>query len=105
MGIFKAPDINQAKNNVSTLLKARIQVVKLEDARVSERSNRLLTIAFGLIASTSLSPIIAKPVFNLLDIADQEVWKKLSNFEDAIYFLTTVLLVLPSIWLLNKISR
>lgn len=105
MDMFKAPDINQAKNNVNTLLSARIQAIKLEDARVSERSNRFLTIAFGLIASTSLSPIIAKPAFESLGITKLKDWSSFSGFEDAIYFLTTVFIVSLAITSLNKIRR
>ncbi|RZF20329.1 hypothetical protein B7L62_02620 [Serratia marcescens] len=97
--------MNQAKNNVNTLLKARIQAIKLEDARVSERSNRFLTIAFGLIASTSLSPIIAKPVFETLGITKLSEWSVFNGFEDAIYFLTTVFFVSSSILILNKIRK
>ncbi|MEL5324756.1 hypothetical protein [Serratia ureilytica] len=105
LDIFKSLDINQAKNNVNTLLKARIQAIKLEDARVSERSNRFLTIAFGLIASTSLSPIIAKPVFETLGITKLSEWSVFNGFEDAIYFLTTVFFVSSSILILNKIRK
>lgn len=105
MSIFKSPDIEQAKNNVNTLLKARIQVIKLNDASVSERNNRFLTIAFGLIASTSLSPIIVKPIFETLGLTKLGWWPELDRFEDAIYFSITVFFVSAIIMALNRIRR
>lgn len=73
-------------------------VIKLTDAEINERINRKITMAFGLIASTSLSPFIIKPLSNTLGI--NELIKKygFKNYEDAIYFVFSLIIV----WLIIK---
>ncbi|MEL5329773.1 hypothetical protein [Serratia ureilytica] len=105
LDIFKSTDIVQARSNVNDLLKARIQLFKLEDAKASEKSNKILTIAFGLIASTSLSPIIAKPIFKSLGLTKASGFKIPENYEETIYFFTTAIFVSIVILILNRISK
>lgn len=91
--------IKKARQSVIELIKSRMHVLKLIDADRSEKGNKKITMAFGLIASTSLSPIIVKPLFETLNLSHSIKNGAFKNYEDAIYFITSVILV----WLIIKI--
>ncbi len=97
----KSIDIENARKNVVEMLKARMLVIKLIDSDLEGKYNKKITIAFGLIASTSISPIVIKPLFKALGLSNYLKENSLSNFEDAIYFIITLTLV----WALIKIMN
>ncbi|EKD5544300.1 hypothetical protein OR582_001510 [Escherichia coli] len=94
-------DIKRARQSVIELIKSRIQVLKLIDADLNDKSNKKITMAFGLIASTSLSPILVKPLFETLNLSLLIKKSGLKSYEDAIYFATSMVLVWLIIKLLN----
>ncbi|HDW0153275.1 TPA: hypothetical protein RKY21_002657 [Enterobacter asburiae] len=81
------------------MIKSRMQVIKLIDADRSEKGNNKITMAFGLIASTSLSPVIVKPLFETFKLSAPIKSGALKNYEDAIYFFTSIFFI----WLIIKI--
>ncbi|WP_449547460.1 hypothetical protein [Lelliottia amnigena] len=86
-------DIKEARHNITESLKAKMLVIKLIDSDTSEKRTKKITIAFGLIASTSLSPVIIKPLFKTIGITTLINKNNLSNYEDAFYFITALILV------------
>lgn len=89
----KSNDIKKARQNVIKMIKSRMLVIKLIDTDLSEKRNKKITIAFGLIASTSLSPIIIKPLLNTLGLTSLMHKYELKNYEDAIYFIIALIFV------------
>ncbi|AVG37880.1 TPA: hypothetical protein MPJ72_002340 [Enterobacter asburiae] len=92
-------DIKIARKSVIEIIKSRMQVIKLIDADRSEKGNNKITMAFGLIASTSLSPVIVKPLFETFKLSAPIKSGALKNYEDAIYFFTSIFFI----WLIIKI--
>lgn len=101
----KSEDITQARKNLSAMIKSRMQVIKLNDSSKTEKSNRNITIAFGLVASTSLSPIIIKPLFDQIGIKKLINTHHLQSFQETIYYIGAVFFVLITLWLVNKFRR
>jgi hypothetical protein len=64
-----------------------MQVIKLIDADRSEKGNNKITMAFGLIASTSLSPVIVKPLFETFKLSGPIKSGALKNYERCNLFL------------------
>ncbi len=95
-------DIKKSRKSVIELIKSRIHVLKLIDADRSEKGNNKITMAFGLIASSSLSPIIVEPLFKAFNLSSLIIEHGLKNYEDAIYFFTSVIFVWLTIKLLNR---
>lgn len=98
LNTLEAKDIKKSRHNIIEMIRAKMLVIKLTDAEINERINRKITMAFGLIASTSLSPFITKPLSNTLGI--NEIINKygFKNYEDAIYFVFSLIIV----WLIIK---
>ncbi|MFO4354721.1 hypothetical protein [Klebsiella pneumoniae] len=102
---IKSNDLELARKNLAKMLASRMHVIKLKDASKSEASNRNITIAFGLVASNSLSPVIIKPFFEKLGLTKIISNYKLENYSETIYYIFAVILVLASLWLVNKLNK
>ncbi|ENE4179307.1 hypothetical protein ABNH39_000287 [Enterobacter kobei] len=101
----KSNDLELARKNLAKMLTSRMHVIKLKDASKSESSNRNITIAFGLVASTSLSPVIIKPLFERIGFTKIISNYKLENYSETIYYIFAVTLVLVLLWLVNKFNK
>lgn len=101
----KSNDLELARKNLAKMLASRMHVIKLKDASKSEASNRNITIAFGLVASTSLSPVIIKPFFERLGLTKIIINYKLGYYSETIYYISAVILVLALLWLINKFNK
>lgn len=101
----KSNDLVQTRINLNKMLSSRMHVMKLKDASKSETSNRNITIAFGLVASTSLSPVIIKPFFENLGITKIISNLKLGSYSETIYYIFAVVLVLGLLWFINKFNK
>jgi hypothetical protein len=101
----KSNDLELARKNLAKMLTSRMHVIKLKDASKSEASNRNITIAFGLVASTSLSPVIIKPFFERLGLTKIISNYKLESYSETIYYIFAVILVLVLLWLANKLNK
>lgn len=98
---YTSSDIKKVRNNLGSMLKSRMLVIKLIDANFNESSNKKITTAFGLIASVSLSPVIIKPLSTSLGLTEKIHEHNLKNYEDAIYFIITILIIQLLIFLMN----
>ncbi|VEB93445.1 Uncharacterised protein [Citrobacter koseri] len=98
-------DIKQQKDNLKALIKVKTDIAKLKDSDRSDKSNKMMTMIFGLLASTSLTPVLIQP---LLDLFSFPIFLKkygLDDFSDAIYFFITCALIGVLILVLRKLVR
>lgn len=101
----KSNDLELARKNLTKMLASRMHVIKLKDASKSEASNRNITIAFGLVASTSLSPVIIKPFFENSGLTKIISNLELGKYTETIYYIFAVMFVLGLLWLVNKFNK
>ncbi|EFN7331455.1 hypothetical protein EH542_02845 [Escherichia coli] len=87
------------------MLKSRMQVIKLKDASKNEISNRNITITFGLVASTSLSPVITKPLFENSGITKIIKHLNLDSYTETIYYIFSAIFVSVVLLFINKLNR
>ncbi|WEP48713.1 hypothetical protein NMY27_16080 [Cronobacter dublinensis subsp. beijingensis] len=97
----ESADIQKMRHNLTTMLKARMLVIKLKEANISENSNKKITMAFGMLATTSLSPII-KPLFDTFGLTPYIKKYNLSSYNEIFYFIGAVFIVFILIKLINR---
>ncbi|HFO6241442.1 TPA: hypothetical protein ACHK1C_004952, partial [Escherichia coli] len=98
-------DLELARKNLAKMLKSRMQVIKLKDASKNEISNRNITITFGLVASTSLSPVITKPLFENSGITKIIKHLNLGGYTETIYYIFSAIFVSVVLLFINKLNR
>ena len=98
-------DIKLQKDNLKALIKVKTDIARLKDSDRSDKSNKMMTMIFGLLASTSLTPILIKPLLDMFSFPILLKKYGLGDFYDAIYFFMTCVLIGLLILGLRKIVR
>lgn len=94
-------DIKSSINNMNKLLKAKTEVMKLREAEFSEKTSKRSELIFGLIACTSLTPVIV-PMLKGSAIDSAISLFVPGKFKDGFYLATIMLVVLVMIFIRSK---
>ncbi|CAH6303988.1 hypothetical protein [Pantoea agglomerans] len=102
LSLFEHNDIKQSRKSIDSLIKSKMELIKIQETESSDKANKNLTLIFGLIATTSISPILVKPAFEYFKLDDCLRGTVFYDFIDAIYFVISISLVYLLIKILNK---
>lgn len=102
LSLYNHNDIKQSRKSIDSLIKSKMEVIKIQETESNDRANRNLTLIFGLVATTSISPILVKPILEVLKFSDLLKGTIFYNFIDAIYFVFSIILVSFVIALINR---
>ena len=102
LSLFEHNDIKQSRKSIDSLIKSKMEFIKIQETESSDKANRNLTLIFGLIATTSISPILVKPVLELFKFNELLKGTVFYNFIDGIYFIIAIILVFIVIIFMNR---
>jgi len=102
LSLLEHNDIKQSRKSIDSLIKSKMEVIKIQETESSDKANNNLTLIFGLIATTSISPILVKPAFEYFAFNDLLKGTAYYNFIDGIYFIASIILVYLLIIIINR---
>ncbi|WP_128085147.1 hypothetical protein [Pantoea deleyi] len=97
-------DIRTSLNNMNSLLKAKTEIMKLKEAELSERTSKRTEWIFGLIACTSLTPVIS-PMLEGSKIDSLISYLNMAKYKDGVYLIIIMITVFILDFLLSKTTK